>query len=104
VKDYATAVLPGLKRRRVSEVANLTPARWSTGQSLIKLVSQTLYNLADADLCVIDLRSLFQSGQSWVRVPSEAPRVLKARETDDSETRQADILLECSRRNAETHG
>jgi hypothetical protein len=30
VKDYFTAVLPGLNDRTLSEVANLTPARWST--------------------------------------------------------------------------
>jgi len=29
VKDYLTAVLPGLNRRTLSEVANLTPVRWS---------------------------------------------------------------------------
>ena len=29
VKDYFTAVLPGLNRRTLSEVAHLTPARWS---------------------------------------------------------------------------
>ena len=29
VKDYLTAVLPGLSRRTLSEVAHLTPARWS---------------------------------------------------------------------------
>ena len=28
-KSYFTAVLPGLNRRTLSEVANLTPARWS---------------------------------------------------------------------------
>lgn len=28
VKEYLTAVLPGLDRRMLSEVANLTPARW----------------------------------------------------------------------------
>jgi transposase len=33
VKDYFTAVLPGLNRRTLSEVANLTPARWSTGRA-----------------------------------------------------------------------
>jgi transposase len=30
LKDYLAAVLPGLNRRTLSEVANLTPARWST--------------------------------------------------------------------------
>jgi hypothetical protein len=30
VKDYLTAVMPGLNRRTLSQVANLTPARWST--------------------------------------------------------------------------
>src|SRR6202167_1632338 len=29
VKDYLTAVLPGLNRRTLSEVAHLTPGRWS---------------------------------------------------------------------------
>jgi transposase len=29
VKEYLAAVLPGLNRRTLSEVANLTPARWS---------------------------------------------------------------------------
>jgi transposase len=29
VKDYLAAVLPGLNRRTLSEVANLTPTRWS---------------------------------------------------------------------------
>jgi hypothetical protein len=29
VKDYLAAVLPGLNRRTLSEVANLTPGRWS---------------------------------------------------------------------------
>ena len=29
VKDYLETVLPGLNRRTLSEVANLTPARWS---------------------------------------------------------------------------
>ena len=33
VKDYFTTVLPGLNRRTLSEVANLTPARWSTGRA-----------------------------------------------------------------------
>ena len=32
VKDYLPAVLPGLNRRTLSEVANLTPARWSAGR------------------------------------------------------------------------
>jgi transposase len=30
VKDYFSAVLPGLNRRTLSEAAHLTPARWST--------------------------------------------------------------------------
>src|SRR5207248_1897189 len=30
VKEYLVAVLPGLNRRTLSTVANLTPARWST--------------------------------------------------------------------------
>lgn len=29
VKEYLAAVLPGLSRRTLPEVANLTPARWS---------------------------------------------------------------------------
>jgi hypothetical protein len=33
VKDYFNVVLPGLNRRTLSEVANLTPARWSTGRA-----------------------------------------------------------------------
>jgi hypothetical protein len=32
VKDYFYSVLPGLNRRKLSEVANLTPARWSAGR------------------------------------------------------------------------
>ena len=32
VKDYLAAVLPGLNRRMLSEVANLTPARWSASR------------------------------------------------------------------------
>jgi transposase len=32
VKDYLTAVLPGLNRRTLSEAALLTPARWSASQ------------------------------------------------------------------------
>jgi len=28
VREYLAAVLPGMDRRRVSEVAGLTPARW----------------------------------------------------------------------------
>jgi len=32
VKDYFTAALPGLNRRTLSEVANLTPARWSAAR------------------------------------------------------------------------
>jgi transposase len=32
VKDYFYSVLPGLNRRTLSEVANLTPARWSAGR------------------------------------------------------------------------
>jgi transposase len=32
VKDYFTAVLPGLNRRTLSEVASLTPARWSVSR------------------------------------------------------------------------
>jgi transposase len=33
VKDYLTAVLPGLNRRTLSQVAYLTPARWSTDRT-----------------------------------------------------------------------
>jgi transposase len=33
VKDYLTAVLPGLNRRTLSQVAHLTPARWSTDRT-----------------------------------------------------------------------
>lgn len=33
VKDYLAAVLPGLNRRTLSEVANLTPARWSANHA-----------------------------------------------------------------------
>ena len=33
VKDYFTAVLPGLNRRTLSEVAHLTPARWSASRA-----------------------------------------------------------------------
>jgi transposase len=32
VKEYLTAVLPGLNRRTLSQVANLTPARWSASR------------------------------------------------------------------------
>lgn len=32
VKEYLAAVLPGLNRRTLSEVANLTPTRWSAGR------------------------------------------------------------------------
>jgi hypothetical protein len=33
VKDYLAAVLPGLNRRTLSEIANLTPARWSANRA-----------------------------------------------------------------------
>jgi transposase-like protein len=33
VKDYLLAVLPGLDRRKLSEIAQLTPARWLANQS-----------------------------------------------------------------------
>jgi Transposase IS66 family len=33
VKDYLTAVLPGLGNRALSEVAHLTPARWSVSRA-----------------------------------------------------------------------
>ena len=33
VKQYLTAVLPGLNRRTLSQVANLTPARWTASRS-----------------------------------------------------------------------
>jgi transposase len=32
VKEYLAGVLPGLDRRTLSQVANLTPARWSTAR------------------------------------------------------------------------
>jgi hypothetical protein len=32
VKDYLAAVLPGLNRRALPEVSNLTPARWSAAR------------------------------------------------------------------------
>lgn len=32
VKEYLLAVLPGLARRKLSEVASLTPSRWSAGR------------------------------------------------------------------------
>src|SRR5438045_7542701 len=32
VKDYLAAVLPGLNRRTLSQVANLTPTRWSAAR------------------------------------------------------------------------
>lgn len=32
VKEYLAAVLPGLNRRTLSQVANLTPARWAAGR------------------------------------------------------------------------
>ncbi len=33
VKEYLAAVLPGLNQRTLSEVANLTPARWSASRA-----------------------------------------------------------------------
>ena len=33
LKEYFNDVLPGLNRRTLSEVADLTPARWSTGRA-----------------------------------------------------------------------
>ena len=33
VKEYLAAVLPGLNRRTLSQVANLTPARWAAARS-----------------------------------------------------------------------
>jgi transposase len=33
VKEYLAAVLPGLNRRTLSQVANLTPARWSASRA-----------------------------------------------------------------------
>jgi len=33
VKQYLTAVLPGLNRRTLSQVANLTPARWTASRT-----------------------------------------------------------------------
>ena len=32
VKEYLLAVLPGLDRRKVSEIAQLTPTRWAAGR------------------------------------------------------------------------
>jgi transposase len=32
VKDYLSAVLPGLNRRTLSQVSNLTPARWAASR------------------------------------------------------------------------
>jgi hypothetical protein len=32
-KDYLLAVLPGLDRRKMSEVAQITPARWSAARN-----------------------------------------------------------------------
>jgi hypothetical protein len=32
VKDYLLAVLPGMARRKVSDVAALTPARWAAAR------------------------------------------------------------------------
>ena len=32
IKDYLAAVLPGLDRRMLSQVADLTPARWSAAR------------------------------------------------------------------------
>ena len=32
VKDYLTDVLPGMNRRKLSEVAQRTPARWSASR------------------------------------------------------------------------
>jgi transposase len=33
VKEYLLAVLPGMSRRKVTEVAQLTPARWKAARS-----------------------------------------------------------------------
>ena len=33
VNDYLTAVLPGLGSQKLSQVANLTPARWAAPRS-----------------------------------------------------------------------
>ena len=33
VKDYLSAVLPGLNRRTLSQVSNLTPARWAASRA-----------------------------------------------------------------------
>src|SRR6185295_6258732 len=33
LKEYLLAVLPGLNRRTLSQVANLTPARWAAARS-----------------------------------------------------------------------
>jgi len=32
VKDYLLAVLPGLSRKKLSEIAQLTPARWKASR------------------------------------------------------------------------
>ena len=43
VKDYLMAILPGMQQRKLSEVANLTPARWDAFRgSSSTCVGQTL--------------------------------------------------------------
>jgi hypothetical protein len=32
-KEYLAAILPGLNRRTLSQLSNLTPARWSAGRA-----------------------------------------------------------------------
>lgn len=38
VKGYLAAVLPGMARRKTSEVSSLTPARWAAARALPGLV------------------------------------------------------------------
>jgi hypothetical protein len=33
VKDYLMDVLPGMNRRKLTKIAQLTPARWSASQA-----------------------------------------------------------------------
>jgi len=33
VKDYLLAVLPGMARRKLSDIASLTPARWAASRN-----------------------------------------------------------------------
>ena len=43
VKDYLLAVLPGIARRKLSEVAPLTPARWKAVRPKLTWVSSDAY-------------------------------------------------------------